>query len=515
MATFQDKTGKEFATRDEAAASNRAMRTQNDNQSSPDGADNTGAGFNSPIGADDLKDNQKPFDLPTPPAPVETTGLQGAIESNTDAFTADLEQKRKEAETKKDTSFKDYVDSKMGTKGETEQTADAYSNKGGVDDIQVELNDINQQILQEKNALRRTVERLETKGGGLASGALAEVNNATRDSLRKQADLTIIQMGVQGRYDSAKAIADRAVAVQLEKDKTKNEVLKESADRNWAEFTEAEKREFETKQGDRERALDDKKTELDRKYALVLDAQQNGAPASVVRAMLESPDTTAALKAGGNYIGLLDRQAKLASIASSETNRLLALAGAGDAESIKKLGFDPSKVKAETDPTTKRQLETKLEAGKNLVELATQYKTLVDKYGFENTIVGNQNIVGQYRSIRAQITAAYKDAKQLGTLDKGVLELMSGIIGEEPTSGVYFTQNLFGGKQNRIINQIDELIETTGRENAQASLRLGIDPTAFEMLSEEDLSEIDGLLGDKTNTSTTSPAFAPNSYYND
>lgn len=512
MATYQDRKGKVFKTRAEASASNKAM-----------GISKGSIDVSSPMSSDDLKADERPFDIPDVPEPTATTGLEGAIQSNTDSFVADLEARRKASEEQSDQTFADYVESKLGTKGETELTADAYSKgrvnpltgkRESVDDIQYELDDINQQILVEQNALRRTVENIEKKGGGLAMGANTEVLNATRESLRKQADLSIIQLGIQGRFNSAKAIADRAVDLQLEQDKIKNETLKEIADRNWDEFTEDEKREFDTKQKDRERKLDEKKVDLDRKYALVLDAQQNGAPQSVIQAMLDSENASSAMKAAGNYIGLLDRQQKLASIASMNTNRLLALAEAGDKSAIDELGFDPSKIKEEVDPTTKRQLETKLEAGKNLVDLAEQYKGLVEKYGFENVIVGNQNIVGQYRSLRAQMVAAYKDAKQLGTLDKGVLELMSGIIGEEPTSGLYFTQNFFGGKQNRIINQIDELIESAGKENMQYSLRLGIDPVAFTMFSPEEIEELNAYAGfDVADSTSSGTGFDPESYY--
>lgn len=451
---------------------------------------------NEPMSAEDLSADERPFQIKSAPMGTEAPALEGLLESNTDAFTANLAERRKQSETKKNTSLADLINNRLGTKGETELTAEKYAAQGGADDIQVELDAINQDILAEQNALRRTKERYE-EGGGLEGGAASEIQNAERTSLRKQADMYIKQMGIQGRFDSAKAIADRAIAVQLEKDVMRNEILKTVYEDNKDQFTIDEQREFQSAQNDRERKLDEKKTDLDRKYALVLDAQQNGAPSSVIQGMLDSATATDALRSGGNYIGLLDREAKRASIASSNTNRLLALASAGDATSIKTLGFDPRNVQEEIDPTTRRQQEDKLYAGKNLIDLATKYKNLVDTYGYENTVIGNQNIAGQYRALRGQITAAYKDAKTLGTLDKGVLQLMEGIIGEEPTSGAFtFGANFFGGKSNRIVNQLDELIETTSTENAQAALRLGLDPMAYDLLNEEELGELDALLGD-------------------
>ena len=465
-----------------------------------------------PMTPDDLKGNDKPMAIPNPKIGTAADGIMGMTETGTDTYLSDLEAERKASETAKDTSLADYTASRLGTKGKEEMTGDKYSEEGGVDDLKFRLNKIDNDLLNEQESLRRKIETLEERGGGLQGGVLSEIDNLKRQSARTQADLTLTKLGIQGDYDTAKAIADRAIAVQLEKDQMVNDTLKTIYEDNKDEFTQDEQREFESKQAERNRKLEQKEKDLDRKYALVLDAQQNGAPESVIQSMLQSTDALTAAKAGGNFIGLLDRRAKLASIASSETNRLLALAGAGDKDAIKQLGFDPSKVQKEVDPTTKRQLETKLQAGKNLVDLATKYKGLVEKYGFENTVLGNKNVIGQYRSLRSQMIAAYKDAKTLGTLDAGVIKLMDGIIGDEPTSGLYFTKNFFGGKGDQIVSQLDELIETTGKENIQSSLGLGIDPTGYDLLSEDDLSEMEGLLGDE-GFNDAPEEFDPNSFY--
>lgn len=460
---------------------------------------------NTTITPDDLKVDQTKFDLPSPKEPTATTGLEGAIKSTTDAFTADLEARRKASETTSDESFADYTKSKLDTKGEVELTDEAYSKgrinpktgkRESVDDIQSELDDINQRIVSEQEGLRRTVENIEKKGGGLSMGANAEVMNATRQSLRTQADLSLIQLGIQGRFDSAKSIADRAVDLQLEEDKTKNETLKEIYERNQSEFTEDEKREFETKQLDRERELDVKEKDLDRKYALVLDAQQNGAPTAVIQTMLSSENAAGALEAGGSYVGLLDRQSKLASIAASNTTRLLALANAGDAKAIEDLGFDPRSTPEPLDATTKRQLEDGIASSDELIRLATQYGNLIDTYGYTNEFWGNAELVGTLSSLRGQMKSAYKNAEQLGTLDKGVETLLNEIIGDQATSG-FFTPlaNATGRKSEKIVASVSSLLETAESQKLRAQHRLGVKPDALKLVLPEDEAEVDSMMG--------------------
>ena len=478
---------------------------------------------NTTITGDTLKDTGTKFDIPQPKTGTATTNIQGAIESNTDAFKSDLESRKKLSEAQAMESFKTYTDNKTETKGETALTDEAYSTgrinektgkKESVDSIQNELDDIQQQILSEQTGLRRTVENIDAKGGGLEMGANAEIRNATRDSLRTQADLSLIQLGIQGRFDSAKSIADRAVDLQLEEDKLKNETLKEIYERNQAEFTKDEQREFETNQNDRERSLDVKEKDLDRKYALVLDAQQNGAPTSVVKAMLASENATGALEAGGSYVGLLDRQSKLASIAASNTNRLLALAQAGDAESIKKLGFDPRDKAEEIDSTTKRNLEEGITAADNLIRLAEQYGNLVDTYGYTNEFWGNATLTGTLSSLRGQMSAAYKDANQLGTLDKGVETLLTQILGDLPISGGDTGKSMFtnftGKKSEKIVASVSTLLEETRRQRAASQHKLGLDQDLTLVLPEDE-DEIDTMMGVK-NSTETGTNFDPNQF---
>ena len=259
------------------------------------------------------------FNLPTPKVPTGQTSLMADFEVQ-DEFTQALTDSKKTAESAKTNSLDAYIKQLQESKGLTQLTADEYAKEGGVDSITPELNDINDKIRKEQLALRRATERIEKVGGGLASGATAEISNLERDSFAKQADLSIIQMAAQGKYDSAKEIADRAVSAKLEQQQIYNETLKFAYEENKDLFTTAEQREFDTLLGNRERKLTEEREKQTAIYDLALQAQQDGAPTAVVQQMMKAKTREEAMGAGGSYIGALDREAKRADIAQGWAN---------------------------------------------------------------------------------------------------------------------------------------------------------------------------------------------------
>lgn len=236
--------------------------------------------------------------------------LAQTAQANQDQYTQDLANKSKTAETQKSTSLEDLVSGLTNQKGETQLQDETYKNT--VDPLETELKDINQQIFSEQQGVRRKLEELDKNPQGLFGGALAdEKNRIQNDSLKKQADLSVIQMGIQGRYDSAKAIADRAIQVQLEKQKNAVEALRLNYEDKKDLFTKAEQREFETKQSARERELDKQEKEMQTISDMSLTALQNGAPSSVASAILKSKDYASAVIAGAKYMtDPLDRAIK-------------------------------------------------------------------------------------------------------------------------------------------------------------------------------------------------------------
>lgn len=196
-----------------------------------------------------------PMDIPTPAPSTEASGLGAEIASTQDSFLKNLEERSRKAETAKTKSFEQLLDEVVNAKGETSLTDETY--RDTVDPLEAELKDINQQILAEQQSLQRRLEKLDKNEQGLFGGALTqEKSRIEKESISKQADLAVIQLARQGKYDSAKAIADRAVSAKLEEQRQRLSILELIYNENKEEFTTAEQRAFETKQADRQRELD-------------------------------------------------------------------------------------------------------------------------------------------------------------------------------------------------------------------------------------------------------------------
>lgn len=147
--------------------------------------------------------------------------------------------------------------------------------------------------------------------------------------------------------------------------------------------------------------------------------------------------------------------------------------------------------------TEVRQTRDRIEANTTLLDLAIEYRNIVDEEGFTNRVFGDKKVLGKVNSLRAQMTAAYKDAKTLGTLDEGVLALMEKLIGIEPSSGFMITKNIFGGPAKTIVSQMDSLIETVNGELIRDKEKIGqpLDEVSVAEgeISNSDVSDIDDI----------------------
>lgn len=304
------------------------------------------------------------------PTSVDTTtpGVLGAVESSMDQFTKMAQENKKNAQQASDTSRTAYTDRLKTTPTESELTATQYETQG-VNTAQKELDDINSQLQVEQNALRREMERIQDNKTGASMGQVQNmVNEAESKSLRKQADLAVIQMGLQGKFNTAKAIADRAVDASMEREKNTLEALKINYEDNKALFTTAEQREFDTLLSDRERKYNE---ELAGKKAISdysIEAMKMGAGSDIINAIrgAKTPEEAQAIAAG--YMSPIiqreqqtDMQLKQAQLqkAMQDLNggtglnwgdraKILALAEKGDPMAIAMLGYDP----ATSDPKT-------------------------------------------------------------------------------------------------------------------------------------------------------------------
>lgn len=220
--------------------------------------------------------------------------------------------------------------------GETRLTQQEYA--GTVDPAKAELDEANRQVNEEALAGRRRIEAVLQIPGITKEQAQDKINEISRVNASKLADLSIVQMGKQGKYDSAKEIADRAVQAKVEDQKNKLDALMFTYTENKELFTKAEQRAFEVAQADRERKLNAEEKNLQRISDLSLLALQSNAPASVVTRMRNAKTEAEAIAIGGQYIsnmGALDIAVKKANIAqsnaaaaaSNRSNQLMSGAG--------------------------------------------------------------------------------------------------------------------------------------------------------------------------------------------
>lgn len=286
--------------------------------------------------------NAPAVDVPTPSPYTGITGELANIESKTDSFTKDLQTKTEQAQKGEQTSFEELLSQAITSPTESQVQSKLYGKKGGVDDVEKELNDINSQLRAEQQALRRKKEAISTSGL-TKTQAQQEIDEVDRQSLRKQADLSVIQQSIQGRFDSAKTIADRAIKAEMEFEQKKLDLAELAYNRNKSLFDKSEQRLFETRQADRQRKLDQEEKNLKEISDLSIKALEDGAPSSIVSAMRGAKTPEEAIRIGGRYIGALDRQTK----GLAARKALIDLAKDGDRDAITQLGYDPNKSPAD------------------------------------------------------------------------------------------------------------------------------------------------------------------------
>ncbi len=389
-----------------------------------------------PISSDTL---QSEPDFKVDPAPPATgvPGLLGEYEAKGDQFTQDLAKRAEERDKAKTDSFQALIDSISSTEGEASRTSTEYGREGGVDDIQGELDDITNQLLQEQHGLTRKIERLKKNERGLFGGALDdEIERVEAESLSKQADLSVIGLGIQGRFDSAKAEADRAVEALVEKDKQRNELLQKIYDENKTLFDKDEQRLFETQQASREAAIADKRQNASDIYDLKIALAKAGAPRSVIASFSADEDPITVLSKVGSYLYVPPAPKELlggltasqrsglnqiqdnarqdpnikdfpAVRASYETARNAALggSGAGDIVLMRML----AKI---TDPTTgvrEEEFETFQAAESTLKRFGVQLTQQMWE-GDRLTDEGRQQLFGQVENIYEQRKGAYDNS---------------------------------------------------------------------------------------------------------
>lgn len=396
----------------------------------------------SPITSESIKPTA-PITITQPKIPTESAGLGGVIETQTDRFFNDLNTAKTDSETTKNSSLDAYIKQLMGVEGEVALTAKEYAK--GVDPLEAEVRDIYQQIFEEQESLRRRLEAIDKRGGGLKMGAAAEKANIERESIAKQADLSVIALAKQGRYDSAKAIADRAVAAKLEQQKNITEALKLNYEENKELFTTAEQRAFEVMLGDRERKLSMEAQKEMARYEQTIRENDPLYKAQVSQAYQ--------------------------SMANAQQDRLIKLAELGNPDAMVALGLSPNPngydpIDAEEARTVQKEIVGNdaykaVRKGQDSLLALKQFEELFNQVGTTSGVtspIENRELLAKYNAAILNL----KEFFNLGVLNGPDETILRGVLPDPTSQGLitnpFAKQGTLAGIQN-MKEQIEQTLD--------------------------------------------------------
>ncbi|MFA6314985.1 MAG: hypothetical protein WC648_01265 [Candidatus Paceibacterota bacterium] len=284
---------------------------------------------------------QSPMKLPTPTPLTGAVGLQGAIEQGTASYTASRDEEKRLAEqnaalkakeTDMTTSKQSLMDKILGRESKTALEDTTYSET--VDPARKELDDINSQILASQRAQQNEIKSIERETMSEGQKAVVE-RDINRKYISEQADLAVIQYARQNNYARAKEIADRKIAVVLEKDAQDIELLKFAYEENKEAFNKDETRQYNEMITEKERAHEENKTAMktlsDTKLDLLKSASEQSAPNSILQAIQSAETPEQALIAAGKFGGdILEKELKRAQIDKAVADAKEALNGKSD-----------------------------------------------------------------------------------------------------------------------------------------------------------------------------------------
>lgn len=262
---------------------------------------------NGVLRSDDFREEQD-FQISEPSPVVSAPGLQGSIDSTLASQQRQREREAEQAGQKEEQSFEDF------TKAITERITESEirDREGGdVDVAQKEVDEFESQLEQEQLALRRQTERVQQEAGLTKGQANARISELERKSLTKQADIAVLLNASRRRFDSAKAILDRKVDIQLERQENLIQARALTYERNKSLFDKSEQRAFEAQQLRLQNQVADKRAELETIRDLTLMVAKNTAPSSVIKAVSSAKSSDEAIIMAGAYLNdPLDRAIK-------------------------------------------------------------------------------------------------------------------------------------------------------------------------------------------------------------
>lgn len=209
-----------------------------------------------------------------------------------------------------------YYNKLVNKKGTAQLQSENY---GEVNTAKQGLDEIQNQVRAKQLAVRREIESIQKDPNMSKEQAAAFAQESQRKGTSELADLSVIEQAKLSNYSTAKEIADRKIASELEVQQNEIEGLKFWYTENKEQLNKEDERVFDTMIRDRERTLNEeaatKKTLSDTKLDLLKSAASQGASNDILLSIQRSQTPEDAIAAAGQYGGdILDRQQKQATL---------------------------------------------------------------------------------------------------------------------------------------------------------------------------------------------------------
>lgn len=275
---------------------------------------------------DNIQEDVPVIEIPEVPVDQTIEGdlvdFAGDAQYGMDQLSAEQAKRRDEAGQAKDQSLESLL-SELESQESLGTLQLKAEDKFNVAPLEQSLNKINNQILQEQTKLRRIKERVTEEGGGLKMGAAAEIRNAEDQSYRRQADLALQKLAIQGDYSVAVDRADRYAQAMYDRQKLQLDVRKFVFDELKDQFNTEDQRAFQIAYDNQNRKIEQERADFvslqNAKIEAIKMAQMNNAPQSVIDAIGNAQTPEDVLRTAGQYgsVDMLQRQIQNQTLANA------------------------------------------------------------------------------------------------------------------------------------------------------------------------------------------------------
>lgn len=379
---------------------------------------------------------QSPLNIPQAPVNTVASGIiagvgQGAVDYRAAA------QRAEEAQASAGNRGAEALGEITRMAGDiTGQKSDVLANQAnienqlGIQEQQKVLGDLNNEIANQTVAFRAEQDKIRNTPMSKEQAQIK--SNEIEDTYgRRLADLAIRQSAAQGNVQAIQNNAERQTKLLLAPLDNRLEYLRTYAKDNADALSKKDSEKLSLILGDvenqRQQVQNLQKAKTD--YITLIAEEGAGTDQQLIQAIqrASTPEEVASLAANSGYLGRLDRQLKQAQIANIYS-------------SMDKRGSTAAENK-------------KAEAQIQLNQLLNQYRNTISGLNFFTANAPSNKAAIQ--SLKGQITAVYKQAQQLGTLDAGVQKLIDSIIPDPSNLSVSSLSNAsqLAAIDNFIMNQ--------------------------------------------------------------